>query len=83
MTCMREVTELSKSANFGGGDNNFRADCNYVTNLHSREQPIYNEGLELIAKRAIYPHHKCRIKFLECALPFAAHIHDRNGEFEW
>jgi hypothetical protein len=27
MYCMREVAELSKSANFGGRDYNFRADC--------------------------------------------------------
>jgi hypothetical protein len=27
INCMREVAELSKSAIFGGGDYNFRADC--------------------------------------------------------
>ncbi len=27
MYCMREVAELSKSANFSGGDYNFRTDC--------------------------------------------------------
>jgi hypothetical protein len=27
MKSMREVAELSKSANFGGGDYNFHADC--------------------------------------------------------
>jgi hypothetical protein len=27
MYCMREVAELSKLANFAGGDYNFRADC--------------------------------------------------------
>jgi hypothetical protein len=27
-------------------------------------------------------HHECGLLNLECALPFAIHIHDRSGKFE-